>query len=41
MRFKQLERLDEEAIEELDRDIAEQFFIQNRSKGCSNGFMSL
>lgn len=29
-RFKNLETLDEDAVKELDRDIAEQYFIQNR-----------
>lgn len=29
-RFKNLETLDEDAIKELDRDIADQYFIQNR-----------
>ena len=32
LRLKQLEKLDEDPIQELDRDVAEQFFIQNRSK---------
>jgi len=27
MRFKPLEMLDEEPIQELDRDVAEQFFV--------------
>lgn len=30
LRFPQLETLDEEPIQDLDRDVAEQFFIQNR-----------
>lgn len=30
LRFKQLELLDEEPLQELDRDVAEQFFVQNR-----------
>ncbi len=29
-RFKQLETLDDEAVKEMDRDIAEQYYIQNR-----------
>lgn len=29
-RFKQLEKLDEEPLKELDRDIAEQYFTSNR-----------
>jgi hypothetical protein len=29
-RFKQIEVLDDEPIKELDRDVAEQYFIQNR-----------
>ena len=29
-RFKNLETLDDDAIKELDRDIADQYFIQNR-----------
>ena len=29
-RFKQLEVLDEEPIKELDRDVAEQYYISNR-----------
>jgi Leucine-rich repeat len=31
LRFKQLEILDEEPIQDLDRDVADQFFLQNRS----------
>jgi hypothetical protein len=31
MRVKKLEILDDEPIKELDREIAEQFFIQNKS----------
>lgn len=30
MRFKNLETLDEDAIKELDRDIADQYYYQNR-----------
>ena len=29
-RFKQLETLDDDAVKEMDRDIAEQYYIQNR-----------
>ena len=31
MRLHKLEILDEDGIKELDREIAEQFFIQNKS----------
>ena len=29
-KFKQIEVLDDEPIKELDRDVAQQYFIQNR-----------
>lgn len=32
VRLKALEVLDEEPVQELDRDVAEQFFLQNESK---------
>ncbi len=32
LRLKKLEILDDESIKDLDREIAEQFFIQNKSK---------
>ena len=32
MRLRLLDTLDDEPIQELDRDVAEQFFVQNRSK---------
>jgi hypothetical protein len=32
MRIRKLEVLDDETIKELDKDIAERFFIQNKSK---------
>jgi hypothetical protein len=32
IRIRKLELLDEEAIQEFDRELAEQFFISNRSK---------
>lgn len=31
MRLKKLEILDDDAVKDLDREIAEQFFIQNKS----------
>jgi hypothetical protein len=31
-KFKKIEVLDDEPIKELDRDVAEQYFIQNRCK---------
>ncbi len=37
-RFKQLEKLDEEPLKELDRDIAEQYFTSNR---CNPYFIYL
>ncbi len=32
VRFKNLETLDEDAVKEFDREIADQYFIQNRCK---------
>jgi hypothetical protein len=33
-KFKQIEVLDDEPIKELDRDVAQQYFIQNRCNYC-------
>ena len=32
MRLRKLEMLDDEPIKELDRDVAEQYFLQNKCK---------
>ena len=32
MRLPKLENLDDDAVKELDREVAEQFCIQNKSK---------